>query len=310
MSGEFTRLIQKLLGSGSLLQKDLKRADLEALIAHGFTIKNGQMTIPSHITLLSVDAIDHFLSFSARAWMRSMDILGCTESTNDVLVARAQTSSIHGNVVIAELQTAGRGRRGRKWISPFGRNVTLSFGTDMDIPIANVGSVSLALGVGVAKSLEQLGVGGVKLKWPNDIYVEGRKLGGILIDLLQAARPAKLLVGIGLNVQSAPEGLQDAKVSAIALNEVVEGTNRNQIVGLMLNHLVSSIDQFTRSGFSSFHKDWVERDAFAHARVQVDGLTTVVEGLNRGIDQTGALCIETETGIQKIVGGEVSLRRV
>ena len=305
-------LVDALVSKGSLTV-DVVHSEMRQQLADlGFVYSSdrAQIEVPTDVELLGRDAIVNGLQPETREWLKQLDILACVDSTNEVLMQRAQHQSITGNVVLAELQTQGKGRRGRSWVSPFGRNLMMSFGMEIDAPISSVGTFSLAIGVAVAQAVEALGVDNVQLKWPNDVYIKGKKLGGILIDLLQPTRPAPLLVGIGINVGVAPTNIAANGVPAIALNQLVGNTSRNALVAVLLEELQIISKRYDEFGFKGLMDAWLARDALANQVVEVQGLRETIVGTNQGIDPSGALCIDTGRGIHRVVGGDVSLRRV
>lgn len=301
--------VGELVSKQSVPLAELSTAELKELQSYGFTTDQDRVTVPDEIVLLSKECIFNQLQTATSTWLERLDIVPVIDSTNTALSLRAQHESIDGHVLIAELQTLGKGRRGRKWISPFGRNVMLSTGFQLVTPTSNIGSVSLAIGVAVANAIEKVADVSIRLKWPNDIYLNDRKLGGILIDLLQAGPPVKLLLGIGINVHAAPDQLASPNAPAIALADVVSDVSRHSVVSALLNELVATIRQYSDEGFQSFVTDWSNRDVFAGQFLYVDGLNEKIEGWNRGIDAAGALQLETNKGLRKIIGGDVTVRR-
>ena len=302
-------LVDRLTTTRSIAIAELAAGEIEELKGYGFVAEGEKVAVPNEIALLTKDRILARLHAPTSSWLKRLDIVPAIDSTNTALIARAQGESIDGHVLMAELQTQGRGRRGRKWISPFGRNVMLSTGFQLSAQSSNIGSISLAIGVAVAKAIEEVTNLSIQLKWPNDIYLNDQKLGGILIDLLHAGPPVKLLLGIGLNIHAAPDGLDSPNAPAIALADVVPGPSRHEVVSTLLNELVSTIRQYWEEGFESFVAAWSERDVFAGQFLHVDGLNEEVEGWNRGIDGSGALQLETNRGLRKIIGGDVTIRR-
>ena len=288
---------------------EFSTAELKELESYGFTADQEGISVPDEIVLLTKGRIFNQLNTATSSWLERLDIVPVIDSTNTALSSRAQDESIDGHVLIAELQTLGKGRRGRKWISPFGRNVMLSAGFQLVAPTSNIGSISLAIGVAVANAIETVADVSIQLKWPNDIYLNDCKLGGILIDLLQAGPPVKLLLGVGINVHAAPGELESPNAPAIALADVVPDVNRHSVVSTLLNELVATIRQYSVEGFQSFVTEWSKRDMFAGQFLYIDGLNEEIEGWNRGIDVTGALQLETNKGLRKIVGGDVTIRR-
>ena len=138
---------------------------------------------------LEATAIEGHLSPDVQRWVRELRIHQEIDSTNTHLVRRASTESIDGIICLAESQTSGRGRRGRTWLTPTGQSIAISLGQSLGVPVAEVGPLSLVVGIGVAVSLQKMGVEDVRLKWPNDILLDGAKAGGILIEFPMRRTP-------------------------------------------------------------------------------------------------------------------------
>jgi BirA family biotin operon repressor/biotin-[acetyl-CoA-carboxylase] ligase len=176
-------------------------------------------------------------------------------------------------------------------------------------------ALSLAVGVCALRALHKVGVPGVSLKWPNDLVVNGDKLGGILIELrAEASGPAYVVIGIGLNVvlgdgvhrQIEASGTRAADLLGLG----VQRADRNAVVSALIASTVTGLDQYERDGFSGFAADWRAADALAGKAVVVSSENGSVTGHARGIDVDGALCVQTRDGLQRFVTGDVSVRAV
>ncbi len=229
-----------------------------------------------------------------------VDVAAECESTNTLLLTRADNAP-SGAVLVAERQTAGRGRMGRQWHAE--PDASLTFSLLHKLPRGTVPSgLSLAVGVGVAEALRELGVAGVALKWPNDILREGRKLGGILIELAGASA----VIGIGLNLRLPAELPEELRGVATALDLDID---RNQLLARLLASLHGVLESFGGDGFASLRERWLALNAYAGMPVRVISEFAVpVEGICMGIDVDGALLLETAVCVQRIVSGDVSLR--
>jgi BirA family biotin operon repressor/biotin-[acetyl-CoA-carboxylase] ligase len=229
-----------------------------------------------------------------------IDVVAECASTNTLLLSRAD-SSPSGAVIAAERQTAGRGRMGRVWHAAPADSLTFSLLWRLPRG-ASPGGLSLAVGVGVAEALRELGVADVMLKWPNDILRDGKKLGGILIELAGSSA----VIGIGLNLRL-PDGLPDeVKATATALSVVVD---RNQLLARVLASLHGVLEAFGSGGFAALRDRWLALNAYAGAPVRVISEFAVpVEGICMGVDVDGALLLETAVCVQRIISGDVSLR--
>lgn len=230
-----------------------------------------------------------------------VDVLAECDSTNARLLARAEAGAAAGSVIATERQTAGRGRMGRQWHSD-GAN-SLTFSLLWRVPRgAALGGLSLAVGVAVAETLQVLGIDNVALKWPNDILLDGRKLGGILIELASSAA----VIGIGLNLRL-PAGLPDeVRQQAAALDRDLD---RNVLLARLLTGLHGVLEAFAAGGFLALRDRWQALNAYAGAEVRVlSGFSAPTEGYCAGVDSDGALLLETAAGTQRVISGDVSLR--
>ena len=253
------------------------------------------------------------LPSSARAVVRDLQTLWQTDSTNSVLLARANPPFGHSEVVLAEFQTAGRGRRGRTWLAPPGGAICLSLSwTFREVP-RDLGALGLAVGVCVLRALRESGLE-AELKWPNDLLVKGRKLGGILIELrAESAGPACVIIGLGLNAalgepllrQIASLGLPATDLASVGLS-----VSRNVIVAAILTHVLQGLRDFEREALRPFIEGWRAADALRGVQVDVHTPSGSAQGVARGIDLHGALLIETAHGVQRFISGDVTVRPV
>lgn len=284
-------------------------AELRAL---GVGIDQGRARLPDGIELLCPAEVRAALDAPTAAWLQDLCCEVQTPSTNTALLARAEAVSIHGHVLAAEVQTAGRGRRGRTWLSPFGRNLAVSIGVRLMRPAAEVGALSLAVGVAARDALVEFGVRGVELKWPNDVLIDGRKVAGILIELARPAQPVEVVVGIGVNVGSADavRGRVDQAVADV--EECVPRPSRNRLLAVLLNHVARASARFDEEGFAAFHGQWQGAHRYQGAEVTVSSPTVAgpnaVAGRVLGVSPTGALRLATADGVREFIGGEVSVR--
>lgn len=255
-------------------------------------------------------AVTAALAAPTRAWLRQLDIAPCIDSTNSALLARAARERIHGCVLTTEAQVAGRGRRGRSWLSPFGRNLAVSIGLGSRRPAAEIGALSLVAGLAVRQALCRFGLVGVALKWPNDVLLGGRKLAGILIELVRAAPPLEVVVGIGVNVGcgAAVAGRVDQSVADVA--EQIEQPCRNALLAALLDAVVAAAARFEAEGFAAFRTEWQAAHRYHGAAVTValPAPGASVSGTVVGVSRDGALRIDTGAGVREYAAGEVTLR--
>ncbi len=243
----------------------------------------------------------------------TVEILPSIDSTNTELMRRARAGLVEPVLLVAERQTAGRGRLGRTWYSdghdrpdhliddPERRAPSLTFSLGLPLEPHDWSGLSLAVGLSLAKSLHP----DLRLKWPNDLYFEGRKLGGILIETASLGDMRYVVIGVGINID--PRDGQGLRTTPAALTELVPGIDAPQALARLLPDLVLAIRAFEHQGFgllrAAFHtRDWL----YGKEIVCSDGSI----GIARGVDAAGALLVHTETGLKKISSAEVSVRAV
>ena len=237
-----------------------------------------------------------------------------TASTNADLLARAGLHAGQFDFLTAEYQSAGRGRRGRRWFAPPGGAVCLSWSWSFEVLPPQSGALSLAIGVSALRALRGCGVTGVGLKWPNDLVTADGKLGGILIELRsESGGPTHVVVGIGLNVVLGPEVIEDVALTGNRATDLLTLTPqppaRSELVAALLDAGTTAMAEFSRSGFDSFIGEYRQADVLAGQAVTASGPQDTVEGSAAGIDPDGALLLDTSTGRRRIVSGEISIRR-
>lgn len=250
------------------------------------------------------------ISVSARSLIHELVIEESVGSTNDVVLARLRCDKAAGVICLTEEQTAGRGRRGREWLSPFGVNFYGSVGWIFS-EISVIEGLSLAVGVAVVHALRRYGMGNAQLKWPNDIVVGDAKLGGVLIELqAEADGPCHVVIGLGLNLRL-PEGTSVAlgrRVTDVC-SETQQPLRRNELGSLLLDELLLLLRDYPLHGFFGIRDEWQGYDALRDMNVVVTGIDKELSGIARGVDAHGALKIETSQGVVELHGGEVSLRK-
>jgi len=242
--------------------------------------------------------------------IQSFYLLQSIESTNSYLMAdNSCVDPNHYAVCMAERQTAGRGRRGRVWHSPYARNIYLSLSFNLQGGADSLDGLSLALGVAVAKCLSDRGVKGVGLKWPNDILVDGKKLAGILVELKgEAEQGWKVVAGLGLNVlMSESEGVEidQAWVSTASLLGERQ-ISRSEWGGLLIESIISTIELYKVCGFKGLLAEWKKFDALFQKAVMVVG--SDLRGVCEGVDERGRLLMNVDGNLRTINAGEVSVR--
>lgn len=271
--------------------------------------------LPRAVDLYDRDTLLQSMSEPTRALLDRLDVMLTVDSTNAFITQHPVSVPGHANVCVAEIQTAGRGRRGRSWVAPFGSGICLSLGWQFAEQPPTFSALSLAVGVAVVRTLRRLGMQQVGLKWPNDIVWQQRKLGGILIEMRgESAGPAHVVIGIGLNMRmpaSVRIALAEQQAALIAdVHEVLRDKtpNRNVLAGALIDELADVLRQFASQGFEPFAAEWRSLDALADAPVKVLTSTNTTLGTARGVDADGTLLVDVNGELRRFVSGEVSLR--
>lgn len=269
--------------------------------ARGYRIVGG-------MDLLEQERILSCLDPQARGLVGSFLCLAEVPSTNALLLQCGG----HGDICIAERQTEGRGRRGRQWFSPYGRNLYLTVRWHFHQGVAGLEGLSLAVGVVLAEALERLGISSIELKWPNDLLYSGKKLGGILIEVGgDLTGECIVVVGIGMNVHmSALLAEGDARINQpwTDLRQLGFSGSRNNLCGAVLSALLPALQNFSQEGFSVYQERWESRCAFMRNPVTLLLPAGSCEGVLLGVDHHGGLRLLVAEGERVFSGGEISLR--
>jgi BirA family biotin operon repressor/biotin-[acetyl-CoA-carboxylase] ligase len=218
-------------------------------------------------------------------------------STNAVLLAEGKPDVL----LAAQVQTAGRGRRGRRWYSARGAGVTFSLSTVIRRPARELAGLSLVAGVAAARALRALGVAQAALKWPNDLVVDGAKLGGILVE----TRGSFAVIGLGINCRR-DAALETRLRRPIAALEQFIPVDRNRLIERIARNLLEAMGTFQARGLEPLLREWERMDAHAGKRLRVrlaDG--RVLTGLARGLDGDGGLRLQTRSGVRAVRSGRV-----
>jgi BirA family biotin operon repressor/biotin-[acetyl-CoA-carboxylase] ligase len=282
--------------------------EVQALARRGYRLANP-------VELLDVGQIRAEVADDRQRHVQSLELLFEVGSTNTRLLSRAAPPPSTADVCLAELQNAGRGRLGRRWISAFGGGIAMSLGWTCSDVVRTLPALSLGVGVAVARGLARVGAAGIKLKWPNDIWFEDRKLGGVLIELrAEAGGPAHVVIGVGINVSlpaDARREIETGGTPAAAVADACEHpVSRNRVTGAILDELLSMLLQYERFGFAAFRDAWTALDGLGGRPARVMVGENVVSGIARGVDADGALLLETQDRLQRFVSGEASLRLI
>jgi len=264
--------------------------------------------LPGGLDLLNQKIIRAGLSRQVDETINSFKLFEVVDSTNAWLLQQESDSGI--SLCIAECQTAGRGRRGRQWVSPFAQNVYMSLRVTVENGFGALEGLSLAMGVAVADALCELGAKDIRLKWPNDILWNGRKLGGVLIEA--AGDPSgrcHAVIGLGLNLKTQHSMVKTINQPWVALDHILPREfARNKSVSVLLNHIVPMLEGYEKQGFKHYKSRWETLNAHLNQRVNLQIGSSQMAGIVFGVSESGGLLLNTENGVETFYGGEVSLR--
>lgn len=303
-----TEQVLRTLGLSAIELGDLM-GDLEALGARVLPAENCGLRLEEPIDLYDLALLAQRVKTVSPDL--HLELLDECPSTNTALAARAKASAAHGTVLVCEHQSAGRGRRGNTWVSALGGSVTFSILWRFSRGAAELAGLSLAVAVGAAKALEALGARDIAVKWPNDLFSHGSKLGGILVETSgEAAGSTAAIVGVGINLRLSRAVRE--RIARPATDIATSGgsmPSRTAALAGLISSVASSLELFSREGFGPFRRAWLERHAWQGRRVVLSQANTrVAEGEVVGIAEDGALELASEHGIRRFHNGELSLR--
>jgi BirA family biotin operon repressor/biotin-[acetyl-CoA-carboxylase] ligase len=284
--------------------------DIESVPRQGYRL-------PRAVDLLDRNAISAGMAPAVRELVDPLEVLLTVDSTNRHVAEHAANAPGTAHVCVAEVQNAGRGRRGRSWVAPFGCGICMSLGWQfVEVP-PTFSALSLAIGVAAVRALRRLGIDGVGLKWPNDLVWQQRKLGGILIEMRgESTGPAQVVIGLGINVRMpAAVRLMLAEQQAVLVSDVHEimrerSPTRNAVIAMLAEEITKMLQTFGERGFEPFIDEWRRLDTLADAPVRVISGTQTTFGRARGVDLDGTLIVDVEGQLRRFASGEVSLRAV
>jgi BirA family biotin operon repressor/biotin-[acetyl-CoA-carboxylase] ligase len=297
-SGE--QLGERLSISRTAVWKQLRKLEsmglgLEKRHGVGYRIAEGT-------ELLAIETIERGFVASTRRAIKHIELFASIDSTNSYARERATEKSCGGLLVLAEQQTAGRGRRGKTWVSPFASHLAISLVWDFEHGARALEGLSLAVGVAVRRALRAQGVDEVELKWPNDIYSSGKKMAGILLEMIgDPTGNCSVVVGVGINYRLCDRNAQsiDQPWTDVA-SESVFCPSRNPL-----------LRGFAEHGFTPYRQEWQGADAYYGRLCTLSTLRESTTGKVVGVDDRGALLLELSDGRQQtFIGGELSLRLV
>jgi BirA family transcriptional regulator, biotin operon repressor / biotin---[acetyl-CoA-carboxylase] ligase len=281
-------------------------ATLEAVRNRGYRLEGASEPLEAR-------EISEQIPREARLHIARLETVWSIASTNTALLTRANPANGASEVLLAEYQTAGRGRRGRSWLAPPGGAICLSLSwTFREVP-QGLAALGLVIGVSALSALKRLGVPGLALKWPNDLLLGSAKLGGVLIDLrAESEGPACVVIGIGLNVAIGEKLARKIAASGVTAADLrsagVATASRNAVAAALVGECIRGLLAFERDGLAPFIERWRESDALHGRAVEVRAADGVCRGIARGIDIHGALLLETREGVRRFISGDVTVR--
>jgi BirA family biotin operon repressor/biotin-[acetyl-CoA-carboxylase] ligase len=285
--------LQKLEGLG---------VNLQSVKGRGYCIEGG-------LDLLDLAKITSSMQTSLPF---NLNLFHQIDSTNSYLMRHEHPAQ---QVCLAESQNAGRGRRGRQWVSPFAQNIYCSCGWGFEGGVSTLEGLSLAVGLVIVRVLRKHGVTGLSLKWPNDVLSQGQKLAGILIEMRgDPAGYCEVIIGIGINVamgsdQAATIDQPWIDLRSIFAQQGLHPISRNVLVASLIDELALVLQGYEQAGFARYRPEWESINAHAGRQIELHNGNVIHRGVCVGVSEVGALILETSQGYEEFHGGEISLRK-
>lgn len=275
---------------------------LNVVKSKGYQLENG-------LELIDSDWVVKNLAPSVKQYLSQLEVHGSVDSTNTLAMQRARQGDGHGYFCVAEHQTAGRGRMGRQWVSPYGRNIYLSTAWEFEGGAAQLEGLSLAMGVAIVRALQDNNIDDVQLKWPNDVLWQRQKLAGILMEMSgDPSGKCQVVVGVGLNVAMIPQEAQSIDQPWTSVAAITPSYSRNKLLASLVEKLLDVLSTFDESGFEPYRSEWESIDEFYDREVEIRVGKKILIGRAVGVESSGALRLMTAEGERFIHGGEASLR--
>ncbi|HAR09531.1 MAG: biotin--[acetyl-CoA-carboxylase] ligase [Cobetia sp.] len=309
-SGE--ALGEELGVSRTAVWKQLKK--LEALDIPLEAIKGLGYRLANPIELLDGQQIIEALPRETRKHLTRLFVEESVDSTNTFIRERFRQGAGHAEVCLAEVQSAGRGRRGREWETPWGRSLVFSLGWRFESGAASLEGLSLAIGVAVAEVLEADGLP-ARLKWPNDVLLQIQKdqpkIAGILVEVTgDVSGPCDVVIGIGMNIELPASRREAITQPVAAIRDIIPGASRNRYAARLMESLLALLPEFESQGFAGWQARWNERNAFKGRDVVILRGDRREEAVAEGVDINGNLEVRMNGETITLAGGEISLRAV
>jgi BirA family biotin operon repressor/biotin-[acetyl-CoA-carboxylase] ligase len=265
------------------------------------------------MSLLDADQIRQPISRRSRERLDDLEVFAEIESTNSYLMSQPPPAPGRFRVALAEHQTAGRGQRESRWLSPASSGLCLSMAYTFAHPRADLSAVTLAAGVGVARALEEAGVADIRLKWPNDLILRGGKLGGILTEVRQSpSTAATVVIGVGINIDlgdSRNVELMSPSVGTVSdlASFGIEIASRSALSARLVQHLFDTLSEFEEGGFPPFAADYERLDWLHGREIRVSSGGEIFTGVAAGVEADGSLIVDTDCGSRRVISGSVQL---
>ena len=296
--------------SRAAIWKQLKVLEAQGIQIEAVSGKGYRLQEP--LQLLDEQSISAHLSESIRNNLNNLEVLFETLSTNQYLLQQLSEnpSSIHARVVLAEFQSMGRGRGENNWLSAPASGLCLSLGWRFNSMPATLTALPLAVGVVLAQCLRQAGYDAVNLKWPNDLVVNGAKLGGILIESRsQIAGACDIVLGVGININLPQSLRQHIDKEVTDLNSLTSGKlDRNQLAAAIIGALIRLLQDFPEQGFTGYREAWQNLDSGRGKQAILLHPTGKSSGTIIDVDENGLLIMSVNGEQQKYSSGELSIR--
>ncbi|MFY8326634.1 bifunctional biotin--[acetyl-CoA-carboxylase] ligase/biotin operon repressor BirA [Pseudoalteromonas sp. ZZD1] len=276
-----------------------------------FKVNGKGYSLNNTVGLLEQSKIQHYYQ-ALGADTAQIEVQPIIDSTNSELMRRiaAKQQLDSGTVIVAEMQQAGRGRRGRVWQSPFGANLYYSYYWCLDDGLQAAMGMSIAVGLAVYDTLKALYQLDIELKWPNDIYLNKEKLAGVLVELDgQPQGPCQLVIGIGINLQMPQSVSQQIDQAWTDLSQHTTQLDKNKLVAHLTSHLEQRLAQYSQTGLQDMYQQWNTLDAFSGQCVELNTGHRSWRGICEGIDMHGGIRIRQDGEAKSYYGGEISLRK-
>ena len=310
--GQFHSGVQlaEVLGvSRTTISNRIAQWNIQGVVIDSVTGKGYRLHSP--IQWLNKEQVWSKISSSVQQHISSFDVLQFVSSTNDVVAKNLAQQHQSGIICITEMQGAGRGRRGREWLSPPAGNFYGSVGWIFNDGFSVIEGLSLAVGVAIIKAVESVGANDLELKWPNDVLHQEKKLAGILIEMTgEVGGACQVVVGVGVNLQL-PEVIKQQITQPVTDLYSICGhaVDRQKLTAAIISEIISLLSDYDKTGFSKWQNEWLRYDAFKNKPILITGMQDPLHGIAKGVDEHGNLLLETEGEMRKDYGGEVSLRQ-